>query len=262
MSDIHANLAAFFMILLEFQTTNIDYVINLGDTVGYYSKPNEVLALLAELNSAEKYIGVMGNHDISVAGFLYHDHFSPEFVASVGESFLKSTNYNAQESWSWTIAQLDKRLSQLLVTDISKTIEIDNLRFHLVHGAPEGMRGKVEDQVGFYLTPKLILKNTESLEKFFKDNEIDILLTGHTHIPHKTHIGDTMLMNSGSVGQPRDGDARTSFVTMEIIDGAITNTELHRLPYRVDDRISARFATSAEDELFSEFVLKDMLDSI
>lgn len=244
-----------FIVLLKFKRKEIDYVINLGDTVGYYSKPNEVLALLNEFG--DRYIGIMGNHDICVAGFVYHDLFSPEFMASVGESFLTSTNYNALESWNWTIANLDRRLSRLLVQDIAKTIEIDGLRFHLVHGAPKVMRDEIKDQVGFYLTSKKIIQYKNPLTKFFKQDSIDVLLTGHTHLPHKTTLENTILINPGSVGQPRDGNERSSFVIMDIFDGVIEKIKLYRLPYPVIDRISARFATSAEDELLSEFLFVD-----
>ena len=219
--------------------------------VGYYSKPNEVLGLVSELKEKGNYYGVMGNHDISVSGFIYHDLFSPDFVASIGESFLKSTNYNAQESWSWTIAHLDPKLSRILLEDTSKTVEIAGLRFHLAHGAPRKMRDSLQDEVGFYLTPRRILEYKDNLASFFKGDEIDILLTGHTHIPHKTQIGDTILLNPGSVGQPRDGDERTSFLTIDILDQKITNIQLHRKPYVISDRIEAKFATSSEDNLFN-----------
>lgn len=256
-SDIHANLAAFFTVLMEFQSNNIDLLINLGDVVGYYSKPNEVLGLLAEYKEKGMYEAVMGNHDISVCGFIYHEKFSSNFVASIGESFLKSTNYNAQESWSWTISVLDDKLSRILLDETSKTIDIGGLRFHLVHGAPYAMRGRLEDEVGYYLTPRQILKNKAALENYFTEDSIDVLLTGHTHICHKTQIGNTMLMNPGSVGQPRDGDDRTSFLILEIKDQEIKNVQLHRKPYMVSDRIPARFATSAEDNLLSGFNLQD-----
>ena len=259
MSDIHANLASLFTVLLEFQSNPVDYLINLGDIVGYYSKPNEVLGLLNEYKQRGEYIGVMGNHDISVMGFIYHDLFTPDFVASIGESFLKSTNYNAQESWSWTIAHLDDKLSQMLLEETSKTVEIGGLRFHLVHGAPKKMRDNLTDEVGYYLTPRKILTEKDNLHHFFKEDDIDVLLTGHTHLPHKTQIGDTLLLNPGSVGQPRDGDERTSFLTLEIVDKQIQNIQLHRRLYMVEDRIPARFATSAEDVLFNDFFNSDLI---
>lgn len=240
--------------LLELQNNPIHYLINLGDIVGYYSKPNEVLGLLNEFKQKGNYYGVMGNHDISVMGFIYHDLFSPDFVASIGESFLKSTNYNAQESWSWTIAHLDNKLSQLLLEETSRNVEIGGVRFHMAHGAPKKMRDSLQDEVGFYLTPRRILEYKDNLGKFFKEDEIDVLLTGHTHLPHKTQINDTILLNPGSVGQPRDGDERTSFLTLDILDGQVKNIQLHRKPYVIGDRIEAKFATSAEDSLFSNFI--------
>ena len=240
-SDIHSNLAALFVVLLAFRQENVDLILNLGDLVGYYDKPREVLALIKELKDQKKLISVMGNHDIAVAGFIYHDMFSADFIASLGEALIKSQNYNAQESWSWTITQLDKDLSKSLLDETSKTIEVEGLRIHMVHGAPHAMRDSLQDEVGFYLTAPMIEKHKNELQKFFRNENIDVLITGHTHFPVHMKIGSTHILNPGSVGQSRDGDPRTSFLIMEAQEGKLTNVHFYRLEYSVDDRIEARY---------------------
>ena len=51
-SDIHANLPAFLVVLLTFKREGVSHILNLGDTLGYYNKPREVLAIIRELREA------------------------------------------------------------------------------------------------------------------------------------------------------------------------------------------------------------------
>jgi diadenosine tetraphosphatase ApaH/serine/threonine PP2A family protein phosphatase len=62
--------------------------------------------------------------------------------------------------------------------------------------------------------------------------EADIVCVGHTHHPFELHIGNTTVLNPGSVGQPRDGDPRASFAIIE--NGQIS---LHRSVYNVEHTI-------------------------
>jgi putative phosphoesterase len=253
-SDIHSNLAAFFIVILTFRQENVDLILNLGDSVGYYSKPREVLALLKELKENDKLISVMGNHDIAVSGFIFHDLFSADYVTSLGEALIKSQNYNAQESWSWTISQLDKDLTKTLLDDTSKTVEVDGVRIHMVHGAPYAMRGEFKDEVGFYLTADKVEKHKEQLSKFFEDEKIDIMINGHTHFPLHMKVGNTHVLNPGSVGQSRDGDPRTSFLIMDLEEGKVRNIKFYRQEYTTKDALMAKFESSDEDKsLFQIF---------
>ena len=253
-SDIHSNLAAFFIVILTFRQEGVDAILNIGDSVGYYSKPREVLALLKELKENNKLTSVMGNHDIAVSGFIFHDLFSADYVTSLGEALIKSQNYNAQESWSWTISQLDREVTKILLDDTSKTIEIEGVRIHMVHGAPYAMRGELQDEVGFYLTADKIDKHKTELSKFFKEENIDIMINGHTHFPLHMKVGETVILNPGSVGQSRDGDPRTSFLIMDLDDGKIINIKFYRQEYTTKDALVAKFESSDEDKsLFQIF---------
>ena len=255
-SDIHSNMAALFVVLLAFKQENVELVLNIGDVVGYYHKPKEVIALLKELKDSKKLISVMGNHDVAVAGFIFHDLFSADFIASLGEALIKSHNYNAQESWSWTITQLDKELTAFLLDETSKTIELEGLRIHMTHGAPSAMRGELRDEVGFYLTSKMIEAHQNDLEAFFQKENIDILITGHTHHPLHMVVGKTHIINPGSVGQSRDEDPRTSFLIMDLENKEIKNLQFYRLDYMIQDRYEAKFSSAvsdAENDLLSTF---------
>ncbi|HYV36873.1 MAG TPA: metallophosphoesterase family protein, partial [Gemmataceae bacterium] len=59
--------------------------------------------------------------------------------------------------------------------------------------------------------------------------EADVICVGHTHKPYVLEIGDKLVINPGSVGQPRDGDPRASYAVLE--DNRV---ELKRIEYDVE----------------------------
>jgi diadenosine tetraphosphatase ApaH/serine/threonine PP2A family protein phosphatase len=62
---------------------------------------------------------------------------------------------------------------------------------------------------------------------------------GHTHQPYVLEVGDKLVINPGSVGQPRDGDPRAAFAVIE--DNRV---DLRRAEYPVDDALSAIVAST------------------
>lgn len=57
------------------------------------------------------------------------------------------------------------------------------------------------------------------------------LVLGHTHIQHKTTVDDRLIVNPGSVGQPRDGDPHAAYA---VLDTETNDVELHRTHYNID----------------------------
>jgi predicted phosphodiesterase len=67
------------------------------------------------------------------------------------------------------------------------------------------------------------------LERYLGDEAV--LVLGHTHVQHHQHVGDTLVVNPGSVGQPRDGDPRAGFA---VLDTERVAVETHRVEYDVE----------------------------
>jgi hypothetical protein len=63
-------------------------------------------------------------------------------------------------------------------------------------------------------------------------NSGDAVWLGHTHQPYVLEVGDKLVINSGSVGQPRDGDPRASYAVIEDY-----KVELKRIEYAVEDTV-------------------------
>ena len=221
-SDIHSNFEALNAVLGYIHQEKIDKVICLGDVVGYGPHPNQCVDLVKE--RCERCL--MGNHD----------------YAALGPGDLYYFNDYARESILWTRRRLTKyNLSYL--ENLPFTI-IDDM-YHFVHSSP--------------LLPEewhYIFDEVEAKENFDAVDQ-PLIFVGHSHMPvvfsekngpffeMQTTLDlnhDRYIVNVGSVGQPRDGDPRASFV--------IFDTDLHQLQYvRIQYDVEKTFQEILQKEL-------------
>jgi diadenosine tetraphosphatase ApaH/serine/threonine PP2A family protein phosphatase len=213
-SDIHANLVALEAVLAD--AGEWDAVWNLGDTVGYGPKPRECLDRMVDLFANPV---LVGNHDL----------------ACIGEVDVSEFNPVAQLAARWTSLQLgmDHRayLNALPAVTISGA-------YTLAHGSP---RSPVWEYV---TTAQIAAEN-------FAFFDTDVCFVGHTHIAmyalvregsDEVEVGPLVddqvvdllagryLINPGSVGQPRDRDARAAYAILDTDLGSLT---AHRVTYDV-----------------------------
>jgi diadenosine tetraphosphatase ApaH/serine/threonine PP2A family protein phosphatase len=234
LSDIHGNVAALKAVLEDIKARNADEVICLGDVVGYGPNPQECLNIARNFD-----ISILGNHEEAVL-----------FRAG-----SKDFRVKAEMAIAWTKKQL---------FDVDETAAEENLRYlHslqetyeqgdelYVHGSP---RSPLRD----YVYPKDI-RNHKKMDEIFQSVK-QFCFCGHTHLPgvfredyvfvHPEDLpmsiyltgAERVMVNVGSVGQPRDGDARACYVTF---DGAAV--VFRRVEYDVDDTISRIYAQKELD---------------
>lgn len=214
-ADVHANLAAFETVLSSVPA--FDEIWCLGDIVGYGPDPNECIELLQQ----HRHIAVAGNHDWAAIGRLDLDDFNPMARAAV----------------EWTASELsgdNRRYLERLPVLLQKE------GVTIVHGS-------VRFPVWEYIDePAIAWENMALLETQY-------CLVGHTHVPIMyiangwrrraraiALVGTSValkladrqvILNVGSVGQPRDGDPRAAYVMLDMASGA---AELHRVDYPID----------------------------
>jgi diadenosine tetraphosphatase ApaH/serine/threonine PP2A family protein phosphatase len=211
LSDIHSNLLALDAVLSA--TGSVDAVWQLGDIVGYGPEPDAVVARLREIESA----GVKGNHD----------------AAAVGGSEIEWFNPDARRAMEWTRSAISQATTAWLEA-LPETLTRDD--WMLVHGSPR-------EPIWEYVTSVPVARaNLNVLET-------RVGLHGHTHLPvafleedgriEVVSPGDgsvlelrgrRALVNPGSVGQPRDGDPRSSFL---ILDTDADTVSWHRIGYDI-----------------------------
>lgn len=89
-------------------------------------------------------------------------------------------------------------------------MKLEGVKVLCVHGSP--------DSISEYL-----YEETEKLKELSKGLEEDILLCGHTHLPYHVQVNGKHFINPGSVGQPKDGDNRASYMLIDIEGDQVTS---------------------------------------
>lgn len=178
LSDIHGNSAALQAVLQEICRRNIEECFILGDLIGYYHRPLEVLRFLED--SRLRCFMIRGNHERMLERALR------------GE--LKWEDIRSRYGHGLEIAaqQLpEKLLKELLSLPDQRQEERDGKRFLLCHGSP-GDKDR-------YIYPDA---DAEMFD--FTGIEADYVLLGHTHYPMIRCSKSFCILNPGSVGQARE----------------------------------------------------------
>jgi putative phosphoesterase len=201
MGDIHGNELALQAVLSASANAGVAQLLVTGDLVGYYFEPSQVLKLL----SGWMCTVVRGNHEEMMSRAL-----SDTAYLEVIESRYGSGIRVALEQLSQT------QLNDLCSLPHPLELSIDGCKILLAHGAPWDL-----DE---YIYPDT---DQEMLVRNFHQ-EYDLVVMGHTHYPLLRRIGNTTLVNPGSVGQPRDRKPGACWALYDTRDRTV---ELHREDY-------------------------------
>ena len=214
-SDIHGNLEALQAVMADIQSQDVKATICLGDIVGYGPNPVECLDLVIENCS----LTILGNHD--QAALFDPDGFNPVALQAI----------------YWTRNQLEKGIG--MDPKVDERWEFlgglprrhDEGKFIFVHGSPR-------EPTNEYVFPEDIY-NSNKMNALFKRIEM-YCFQGHTHMPgvfveqgdfvepkdcdyeFKLEGERKMMVNVGSVGQPRDTDPRACYVILDDEEMTIT----------------------------------------
>lgn len=192
-ADIHANLPALEAVMKDMARREVEGVVNLGDIVGYGPHCDEIVEALEKAEMQ----GVVGNYDLAVLA---------EDETHGRELFLKpDLGPVAREVFTWTRQHTGAATRQYLAELPAQLyMEEQGLTMLFTHGSPE----RPNEYLGAD-TPQ------ERLEELFEGTGADIMVVGHTHLPLVREVGDNLLINPGSVGAPKDGDPRASYLILD-----------------------------------------------
>lgn len=212
-SDIHSNLEALQAFVEHSLTKRIHHYICLGDIVGYGANPNKCISLAQAIPGI---YFVLGNHDSAAMGGVHN------------------MNRDADQALSWTRGRLSQK-SLVFFKNMKENIKRENLFF--CHANPCG----VSDW--YYTAEK------SGISRSFFRTRAKILFVGHTHAPAVITRKNffciyirkpenmavvpaaalkRQIFNCGSIGQPRDGDPRASYL---IYDTDKKVVEFYRIAY-------------------------------
>lgn len=211
LSDVHGNLPALKSVLRRVEELRCSRIFFLGDVTGYCAEPGQCIDLLREWNA--KFL--LGNHD----KYLIENTGCPRSATI--------TSLMKYQRSAVTSEQID------FLTSLKPRYNEGQLTF--VHGG-------WDDPQDQYLY-------TVSAADF--PDGFSLCFGGHTHVQFLGKFGPKIYCNPGSVGQPRDGDCRAAFATME---GGVVH--LHRVSYDIDAAaLAMRRAGFTEDRLWKNLYL-------
>lgn len=212
LGDIHANIDALEVVLADCRAQGVTDYMCTGDVVGYNARPHECLQIVRDLGCPV----VMGNHD--------------HYVSS--RQNLADFNPNAAAVIEWTRKQLT----------VEEMLFLRNLPFVQTKTGVTLVHATMDNPGGFgYVFDHL------QAEAHFSHQVTPLCFHGHTHVPiiysnepggvvhyqprdFTLELGQRLFINVGSVGQPRDGDPRASYV---VYDMAARQIHFRRVAYDV-----------------------------
>ena len=221
LSDIHSNIEAFRECLDRLEEVGYDKLISLGDIVGYNADPNECVDIVRERDV----LSIMGNHDVCAAGLREPVDFNPI----------------ARDAILWTRRVFSAPENNHFLTVLPDARRVDD-KFLMVHGAVTHRDNYIFNEFDARESFELLLEKHPDIQR--------LLLRAYAsrhHLPARRARGSKRpksrkssrsscdrdvryLINPGSVGQPRDGDPRASFV---VFDDANLTLTYYRVDYDV-----------------------------
>ncbi len=211
-SDVHSNAVALKEVLSALQEICVGKILHAGDMVGYNPYPDETIRLFIK----EKIISILGNHDRAlitgdVSGFNPYAaaalEWTQEVISSVSVDYIRG------------------------LKPMESIIE-DTKRIVMVHGSPY--------DIDEYIYPD------DAAPELLGTVEGNVLILGHTHVQFKKEYAQGIIINPGSVGQPRDKNPDAAFAILDTTSGKV---ELKRVSYDIEKVVEDMLAAHLPEKL-------------
>ena len=199
-SDIHSNYFYFKKVIHQIEKYSVDEIYCLGDLIGYYDRPNEVIELIVNKNIK----CIKGNHEKYLLGEItYHK---------------KKENIYRMEKQKRALSIENLDFIKSLPDFIEK--EIGNKNFYLTHSLPNDTTSYISS-----------LHDLDSINL----KSYDYYCFGHTHIPLISFHYGACILNPGSIGQPRDYTRKLSFI---IVNTENQEVDLYQVDLKISSYIN------------------------
>ncbi len=201
-ADVHSNIHALRSAAEVMDAERVEKILFAGDAVGYGANPNECCDTIRRICHRS----IRGNHDEAVVTRIF-----------------SGMNPYAHAAVSWTVGTLsgDARIFlESLRPSASEVIE--NRTIAMFHGSPRTMNEYVYAE--------------SAHEDILDIAKADLVILGHTHMPYVKEFTKGIVLNPGSVGQPRDHNPQGS---LAIIETDPLKCRIIRFDYPIDDAAKA-----------------------
>lgn len=181
LSDIHGNIDALNVVLDDAKLQGVQRLFICGDITGYYY---DTAAVWDKISSWDT-VMCHGNHETILSQWMNGSPDQKENIKNkYGSSYRIAIETMKQDA-----------IDKLLSLPHPVAIQADDVKFLLSHGSPWD-----EDA---YLYPDMKEQDRKKLENY--SDKHDVVVMGHTHYPFAYSNKNFLILNPGSVGQPRSG---------------------------------------------------------
>lgn len=199
-SDLHGNIYALNKFIEVLPAYEVDMLLFCGDIFGYYYKQKQIIE---RLDSLKNLIWLRGNHDQYFLDANENMSLTKELISRYGHSYdLKKNVLN------------EEYVNRIKMTKKIFEMDIQGYRIGAFHGTPQ-------DALEGRLYPNDQIADERSYEKY------NLVILGHTHFKMIRYVGNTLVVNPGSLGQPRDGKG----YGFAIIDTDTNTAKFHNVKF-------------------------------
>jgi putative phosphoesterase len=213
LADIHANIHALNVVLADCKEEKVDHFIVAGDLIGYYYWPRPVVQCLMR---DDRFTCIRGNHEDILAQTIGSYVIAERYRQRYGSGYdvCRQTLSNSEMEW-------------LLNLPSNVELTLGGAHFAVYHGSPAS-------------TDEYIYPNAPAADLVRCHVGRDFTVLGHTHYPFIHHLNGRILLNPGSVGQPRDFGGQASYALINLANRTV---RFKRVPFDVSDVIATAQAS-------------------
>lgn len=194
LADIHANPAALHAVIEDVESWSPDLVIVAGDMVGRGPQSRVCLELVLRMRDERGWRVIRGNHERYVLQY-EQERQRPDFPTS-------GPQFEVSRVAAWTHGQVADMIPEITALPEQLTLDLDGEHLAIYHASVR------HDRDGIYRGAPLDEVRAQI------DPAAAVFCAGHTHTPLVRQVDATLVVNTGSVGLPFDGDTRASYARL------------------------------------------------
>lgn len=248
LSDIHGNFEALRAVLDDIRRIGVDRIVCLGDTVGYGPDPGACLDLIGEWADVE----VLGNHDLAAS--------TPSYDRAFAEPARLSLEHTRELLMPRHIERLTLVPERIVEDELAFAHASFAGRFEYLYAKPAAARslaalrefGAAIGAVGHTHLPSIFSEPSDSPGIANDLDTTDCAWVNARRIdadrPVRLPEGERVIVNPGSVGQPRD---RNPLASWGLLDLYKRTFRVHRVAYDINE-VSLRIAAMGLPEFLGE----------
>lgn len=215
LGDVHGNFEALSAVVAAARNDGVDEWVQVGDIVGYGPEPSECIDVVRDLGC----VVCMGNHDAAVLGMLDTAYFN-----SYAKAAIEWTRLRLRPRDLDYLRSLQLVVQKTDYTVVHGTLHMPDLFGYVVSAV------EARDSLRLQTTPFCFVGHSHVPAIYLQRSERDVDWINESEVELDVGKASRVLVNVGSVGQPRDEDPRAAYA---ICDTDTRMVSIRRVKYDI-----------------------------